>query len=227
MTSLLQKIPSCATALRLALALLCAVLATAARGNAATPSGESWLAVGANRASEFAIADFDGDRQPDLAVVQVGQRDSRNARYWISFELSSGSRQGFPITAPTGGLQIASRDVNGDGFLDVIVTTLWTSQPVAVLLNDGRGNFRLAGPSAFPEAFTTFREFWTVKTAGIAYAPALVHSRFPTWDPPEITRLSLPLHVTRVLDPRACGDLPSSSVAPFSGRAPPSFFLCL
>ena len=54
------------------------------------------------------------------------------------------------VNAPLGGLNITSRDVDGDQSLDLIVTTAWLNQPVAVLLNDGHGNFTLTDPSAFP-----------------------------------------------------------------------------
>jgi len=98
----------------------------------------------------FAIADFDGDRQLDIASVQVGQVGTSETRYWIHFRLSSGVRQFIPVTAPLGGLHIASQDVNGDSFVDLIITTAWHEFPVAVLLNDGQGNFTLRDPHAFP-----------------------------------------------------------------------------
>lgn len=103
--------------------------------------------------AQFAVADFDGDQRPDFADVETGQGDSQSAFYWIAFHLSSGSRRSLGISAPAGGVEISSVDVNADGYLDVVVTTHWTRQPVAVLLNDGRGNFRLSSPAMFPQAF--------------------------------------------------------------------------
>lgn len=101
--------------------------------------------------SDFAIADFDGDRKPDLATVEVQRTGSAlNARYSIRFELTDGATQNFGVTAPAGGLQIVARDVNGDSFLDLLVRTAWQHKDVAVLLNDGHGNFTLAEPPAFP-----------------------------------------------------------------------------
>jgi hypothetical protein len=111
--------------------------------------------------SPFAIADFDGDRMPDLASVQVANTRNSETRYWIRFELSTGARQSIGIMAPVGGLQLASRDVNGDNFLDVVVTTALLHRPVAVLLNDGHGNFALKDPAAFPEAVRTAETLWT------------------------------------------------------------------
>ena len=103
----------------------------------------------------FAIADFDGDNRPDLASVQAVGTISSDTQYLINFRLSSGRRAAIDVLAPAGGLRLASRDVNGDEFLDLVVTTAWAEQPVAVLLNDGLGNFTRAEPSAFPGAFGT------------------------------------------------------------------------
>src|ERR1700719_852762 len=93
-------------------------------------SGRAVASPGPQAPAHFAIADYDGDSRPDLASVQVGQSGSRDTRYWIAFELSGGSGQTLGITAPTGGLQITSRDVNGDSFPDVVVTAAWTNKPI-------------------------------------------------------------------------------------------------
>ncbi len=39
--------------------------------------------------------------------------------------MSAGTRQFIGLTAPVGGIQIASRDVNGDSSPDLVVTTPW------------------------------------------------------------------------------------------------------
>jgi len=39
----------------------------------------------------------------------------------------------------------------GDDFLDLVVKSVWQEQPVAVLLNDGHGNFIAVQPAAFPQ----------------------------------------------------------------------------
>src|SRR6266851_2252006 len=157
-------------AVRLALALLCFV-GSAGPAHAASTDPQSWPPTSTQVTSQFAIADFDGDSRPDLATVQAGVSSSWDAHYWIAFQLSSGPRQTLGITAPTGGLQITSRDVNGDSFLDVVVTTAWTNRPVAVLLNDGQGNFRASSPSAFPGAFTTSEKSWACTTDEVRTLP--------------------------------------------------------
>jgi len=198
-----------------AFAALCGLLALAGRG-AAEP------APPAQMPTHFAIADFDGDSHPDLASVHVGQSSSRTTRYWIAFHLSGGSAQTVGITAPTGGLQITSRDVNGDSFPDVIVTTAWTNKPVAILLNDGFGNFTASNPSEFRSAFTASETSWTFAADEIKdVAAALLLPRSVPGDCRTEGRSSLPRRLTLVLAARSNSAFLLASVLPFIGRAPP------
>src|SRR6266403_1474314 len=211
-------------AVRLAFAILCFVGSARCAGAASTGS-QSWPPTSIQVTSQFAIADFDGDRRPDLATVQVGQGSSWETHYWVAFQLSGGSRQTLGITAPTGGLQITSRDVNGDSFLDVVVTTAWTNWPVAVLLNDGQGNFSASSPSAFPGAFSASEKSRVSTKDEVKDPIAVLLSRFPTGNCPENSRFSSPRNVTGRVVPRASRNLLSSAVVSFLGRAPPSFVL--
>ena len=155
MTQALDKKGLC-SAISLGLWLCCLALCFAGffgrTVQAAPRPAQTATGIAAQTVSPFALADFDGDRQLDLATVQVGQPSASQTRYWIHFRLSSGVRQFIPLMGPAGGLRIASRDVNGDSFLDLVVTTAWQELPVAVLLNDGRGNFTIGDPHAFPAA---------------------------------------------------------------------------
>ena len=112
----------------------------------------------------FSIADFDGDSKPDLASVQAGKSDLGRTDYWIQLQLSVARRQTFQIVAPLGGLQIVARDVNGDNALDLVLTTTWLRQPVAILLNDGHGIFSRVDPGVFPEAFHESKTGWDSTT---------------------------------------------------------------
>ena len=101
--------------------------------------------------AHFAIADFDGDLQPDLATIRLTRNSARAAEYFLELELSSGARPSFGILGPAGGLQITTQDVNGDKFADLVVTSALDAQFVAILLNDGKGNFRQVEASEYPE----------------------------------------------------------------------------
>jgi hypothetical protein len=214
----------CSKAVSLAFALLCFVGA-AGSAHAASAGPQNWPSSSPQVTSQFAIADFDGDRRPDLATVQAGQSSSVDTQYWIAFQLSSGPRRTLGITAPSGGLQVTSVDVNGDDFLDVIVTAAWTNRPVAVLLNDGQGNFRASSPSAFPGAFTNSEKSCVYTTDETKDATAILLSRYPSGNCSDGSRFSLRRNVTGLLVLRASRNWLSSPVVSFFGRAPPPFVL--
>jgi hypothetical protein len=119
------------------LILLAAVVSCGAQGADSKTNPVSRLGPG----MPFAIADLDGDLRPDLANIQTGRSDVSQTDYWIQLQLSAAQRQTILVVAPTGGLQIVARDVNGDHALDLVLTTAWLKEPVAILLNDGHGVF--------------------------------------------------------------------------------------
>jgi hypothetical protein len=130
------------------LALVCLLIPVCRLSAQSSPSQEKRAVSIAN--PDFAIADFDGDRKPDLATVEMERGASpAQARYSIRLKLTSGDSQVLGVTAPAGGLQIIARDVNGDHALDLLVSTAWQHQQVAIFLNDGHGNFTLAAPGGF------------------------------------------------------------------------------
>ena len=193
----------------------CGLLGVSARGVAAS-------GFPAQAPTHFAIADFDGDSRPDLASVHEGQSTPHSTRYWIAFQLSGGTGQTVGITAPTGGLQISSRDVNGDSFPDVVITTAWTNTPVAILLNDGFGNFTVSSPSEFQGAFTASQKSWTFAANEIRDAvAALFLSRSVSGDCVRESGSLLPRGTTPLLAARSGPESIRASVSPFIGRAPP------
>jgi hypothetical protein len=135
------------------LLLFCAVFCFGTRGTGLNAQSAVTFAHGA-ATSHFAIGDFDGDNRPDLATVETGSIGSSHARYWIGFRMSAGTRQMIGVNGPVGGLEIASRDVNGDNIVDLVVSAAWLKSPVAVLVNDGHGNFTVHDPAAFSAALT-------------------------------------------------------------------------
>jgi hypothetical protein len=172
-------------------------------------------------AAHFAIADFDGDSRPDLASVGVGQTNARSTRYWIAFHLSSGAGQTVGITAPTGGLQLASRDVNGDTFPDVIVTTAWTNTPVAILLNDGFGNFTTSDVTDYPSAFIRSDASWSIASDEIRDVAAILLSRSIPGGRATNRGMLLPAIISALRAPLPDSPSPAASASPFIGRAPP------
>jgi hypothetical protein len=212
------------TPLLVRLSVCAALLLLSGIVTASAPQQES-SAVSPAIGARFAIADFDGDLKPDLATVQVGGSNARTTRYSIRFELSGGAAHSISLLAPSGGLQIVPQDVNGDQIPDLIVSTQWLNRPVAVLLNDGHGNFTLIDPGAFPEFMRNVQTEWSGAGTHIHDTSALPPSRssakacgvfaaaFFAGDDAELTPLSaLRFHVVRF-------DLSCA------GRAPPSAIL--
>jgi hypothetical protein len=122
------------------------------------PRGQAQVkpAPGLAPGTAFAFSDFDGDLRPDVAVIQAGRSDRSFTDYWVQLKLTTAGMQSIRIVGPTGGLQVLARDVNGDDVPDLVLTTLWRNQPVAILLNDGTGGFSRVDPSVFPGAFSPF-----------------------------------------------------------------------
>jgi hypothetical protein len=169
----------------------------------------------------FAIADLDGDRRPDLAYVETGRSDVSLTDYWIRLQVTAGQGQRILVVAPTGGLQIVARDVNGDHALDLVLTSAWLKRPVAILLNDGHGVFSQVDPSAFPAAFSEPGTSWG---AADEQEPGIVG--FPqqsrVWGLWVGVRLPRPRSLGDGTPQSSYGFILSSFLTPHSGRAPPS-----
>ena len=97
----------------------------------------------------FAIADFDGDWKPDLALVEATHLRRLQSDYAIQFQFSAGKRLSVIVSAPTGGIRVAARDVNGDDLPDLVVSSALDERVVAVLLNQGHGEFSQAEPASY------------------------------------------------------------------------------
>lgn len=138
-------------------AMLVAPLARANNAQAGAAVQTAVPAAAQNHAGpglDVAIADFDGDMRPDSAHVQHGREASGGESYAIDFRFSStDAPTQMNVVAPRGGLRIEARDVNGDNAIDLVLTTAWFREPVAILLNDGHGKFSTAAPTAYPSAF--------------------------------------------------------------------------
>ena len=204
--------------------VFCLVLGVPGRANAASTSTRQSPASSAGFNANFAIADFDGDRKPDLATVEVQKGNSSStSQYSIRLQLTAGAVQVFGVIAPAGGLQIVARDVNGDDALDVLVSTAWQHQQVAVLLNDGHGKFTLADAGAFPAAFGGSRGDWTSGTPGFSDSTVLVRIEYPPGGLDRESEFDGP----RVQFERARASVPAGSTRLFLfsllGRAPPTF----
>jgi hypothetical protein len=134
-------------------------LAAPAAKAARPPQDAPRLAIRAN--SSFAIGDFDSDRKPDLATAEIAGRDSHATRYLIRFQLTSGVAESIGVTGAFGVPEISALDVNGDHVPDLVVTAAGQPRPIAILLNDGHGQFVLANPADFAVPALDAPVHWT------------------------------------------------------------------
>jgi hypothetical protein len=170
---------------------------------------------------KFAIADLDGDLRPDLAYVETGRSDVSLTDYWIQLQVTTAQRQTILVVAPTGGLEIVARDVNGDHAPDLVLTTAWLKQPVAILLNDGHGIFSQADPRAFPDVFREPGANWDSSAQqaldAIGFPPQPRVGGYSTG-----MRLPRPRSLVDDVPRSECGLLLFLTLASHPGRAPPS-----
>ncbi len=100
--------------------------------------------------TEFvAVADLNGDGNPDLVVADQNCAGGCTANGKVSVLLANRAGTGFrpPVVYDSGGQwcsSVAVADVNGDGKPDLVVTNLHgeTGGPVGVLLGNGDGTFQ-------------------------------------------------------------------------------------
>jgi hypothetical protein len=205
----------------LCLALLGATTASSAASRLGR-TGEPQLHTGLSFSdAQFAIGDFDGDNKPDLATVQVDPDSRQLTRYSIQLQLTLGTKTPIALTAPFGGLLLSVKDVNGDSTLDLVVRTALDARLVAVLVNDGYGNFTVAAEGSFPE----------LTAVGISrvHAPAdpsskqspILPSRCPSGEARDLgAGFHAPAAAQNLLIPEQ-HDAPLRSAGASSGRAPP------
>jgi hypothetical protein len=178
---------------------------------------------GAQSLGRFVIADFDGDQKPDFAIVNVDRSHIELTEYSIHLQLSLGFESAIGLTAPSGGLWLSSRDVNGDDQLDVVVRTTRNSNLVAVLINDGHGRFTVAKPELFPALENEPGIYLDSEPRRQAERILSLPSRRPVGDSAEsqpIGRMKTDAEPLKVEKEKKFSNLFAHSN---SGRAPPEF----
>jgi hypothetical protein len=130
--------------------------------------------IGGDFGVGLAIGDLDGDAKADVATVTVVRDGQRGTEYTIRWRLSAEPSGSIGLTAQSGGLELVLRDVNGDAAEDLVVSTALDSRVVAVLVNDGHGNFSLAQPGDFSISATQPNVFMNApETRGVETASGL------------------------------------------------------
>ncbi len=133
-------------------------LGPSAPGTFGTPTS---FTTGTPGSVHLCTADFDLDGVADIATTSVSQSQVSVLLGTRSGGFGAPTLIGIPST---GGVQstLACRDLNGDGFSDLVVTSP-TSARLSILLNQGNGSF--AAPVSYANAVNG-------QTAGIAFGDA-------------------------------------------------------
>jgi len=128
----------------LVVAIAGACLASSGNGPSSPPPLRSLEQAG------WTVADFDGDKQPDLAFANAKGRGGYTLELELSTRASAG-RNSFPAlpTSPFG-IHLTARDVDGDHDLDIVITAGFADKPVAIWINDGKGQFEEGDIAAYP-----------------------------------------------------------------------------
>jgi hypothetical protein len=106
-------------------------------------AGQRSIATHLLRSGTPAVADLDGDQQPDLASGIKTGHTSAGYSYRVDLDLSRNPNgKSFSVLSQEpNGLNIQAIDVDGDHDLDLVITNRWSMQPIGVWINDGSGSF--------------------------------------------------------------------------------------
>jgi VCBS repeat protein len=97
--------------------------------------------------SGAAIADFDADGAPDVAIADRTTRSG--SHYNIEVRLSQGSTQTVSFVSTKGALSITAFDVDDDHDADLVVTPVLSREVVGIWVNDGAGHFDAGNSESF------------------------------------------------------------------------------
>src|SRR5689334_10007571 len=86
------------------------------------------------------IADLDGDRQADVATSRTTRRGGSAYLHDITFHFSGSEDRVITVQTILKAERMTLRDLDGDADCDLVLESV-TREPLAVLLNDGNGEF--------------------------------------------------------------------------------------
>jgi hypothetical protein len=86
------------------------------------------------------IADLDGDRQADVATSRATRRGGSSYLHDITFHFSGSEDRVITVRTILKAERMTLRDLDGDADCDLVLESI-TREPLAVLLNDGNGQF--------------------------------------------------------------------------------------
>ena len=125
----------------LAVVTLCIVLPYWAHASGNKSRSAFRLALPASPFSFAAVADFNSDAKPDIAIADRTGSGSQGYTYRLQVGLSFEPSQVFHFRSPHSALTFSVLDFDNDQDLDVILTRTFSDDVVGVWINNGRGQF--------------------------------------------------------------------------------------
>ena len=169
-----------------------------------------------------AVADFNTDGTPDLAIADRVSHAIGAASYRIEFSVSGRESKSVAFESDQDALTVRVSDVDHDNDLDVVVSSALSREIVGVWLNDGSGGFKASDARPFAAEIAPRHSLDTADPSDDASSTGLAPRgpdglpRSVRWTPATPRRAIVSVQPTR-LHP----ELLSSSA---SSRAPPCRF---
>jgi hypothetical protein len=131
------------------------LLVSAAAFAAPKPDPDLFRGLNSPWVSGWALADFDGDSQIDLATATSGRHDARGYAHEVSLKLSGVPPSSFIFRDRFANVQLSARDMDGDDDRDLLILEASSMQPVGIWLNDGAGHFEEGNLADFRDVLQT------------------------------------------------------------------------
>lgn len=98
----------------------------------------------------LAVADLDGDNQPDGAVLLKSGWPGDSGIVKIQLHLTNHANSEIAFRSSEAMLSVAAWDIDNDGATDLVVEEALTHKPLHVWINDGKGDFHEGRVQDFP-----------------------------------------------------------------------------
>ena len=161
--------------------LLPLFLLTSAAGFAAPkPDSNFFRSLSSPWVSSWALADFDGDSEIDLATASSGRSDARGYAHEVSLSVGGS----FIFHNGYAKVRLSARDMDGDQDRDLLILEATSLLPVGIWLTDGSGHFAEGNLADFSDALETHDRgsfacpLQTACALAISVQPALLRNTF-------------------------------------------------
>jgi hypothetical protein len=212
----LRKVFNAPSAFRLR--SLAPILLLSAAGFAAPkPDLDVFRGLNSPWVSGWALADFDGDSQIDVATATSGRHDADGYAHEVSLRLSGVPPSSFIFRDRYAKVRLSARDMDGDDDRDLLILEASSMQPVGIWLNDGSGHFDEGDLADFRDALQT-------RAPGAFQCPSQVNCTLATSVQPALLGIAAASESVAIEDPpvKCEQTVPDARAAYLYARGPPT-----